>query len=234
MSSCVLAFTPVESAIGGTLIGGSAAAMLLCYGRVLGFSGIAAKSVGPIVKSFTSPEAWRILILVGLVSGGLVSGSFSSFPWQTIDYPPIAYALGGLVAGFGTSMGSGCTSGHGICGLGRLSLRSFGAVCTFLAAAMLTSSALIQIYEGGCPESSFMAPLVLPASYTSLLVGAFSPVALLLVSILTAQRLPDSPIAHGAVAFFTGLTSGVGLILGGMLDQNKACAHLSLLSYLRL
>ena len=135
---CDLTFTPVESTLGGALIGISAAVLLLGYGRVLGFSGILLNGTVPFLKghgAHLTNAGWRVLTLLGLIGGGVSATTFASFPSPTIDYPLWAYAVVGAIAGFGTATGNGCTSGHGICGLGRLSPRSFVAVCTFCAAA---------------------------------------------------------------------------------------------------
>ena len=151
--SCNLAFTPVESSVGGALIGLCAAVLLLGYGRLLGFSGILVRTSSPFIHARLPDLAtWRVLTVIGLILGGIGSQSVTNFPVATIDYPIWAYALAGGVAGFGTSCGSGCTSGHGICGLGRLSPRSFVAVCTFCAVAAATSTSIISLIDGGCAE----------------------------------------------------------------------------------
>lgn len=180
LSPCDLKFTPVESAIGGGLIGLSAAVLLLGYGRVLGFSGIVARTTGPLIRA-SFPDSWRVLIVIGLILGGVASSTFANFPTSTLDYSLPIYAATGLVAGFGTACGSGCTSGHGICGLGRLSPRSFVAVCTFVAAAAVTSTTVIAKMDGSCDESvAWLAPLAMPADWNTLLAGAGAPVGLML------------------------------------------------------
>lgn len=244
MSACDLTFTPVESFVGGALIGLSAAATLLGYGRVLGFSGILLQgTAGPLFKGGL-PHLWRVLVLIGLVLGGLVASSVAPFPSPTLEYPLFAYAAAGLVAGFGTACGSGCTSGHGICGLGRLSPRSFVAVCTFCAAAAATSTTTIAVIDGGCTaDTPWLAPLALPTDTRTLLIGAGTPVAVLgtfyyltfawlrpathpLIKPLGIDHYSPSfaPVLatlHAAVALSTGVTAGVGLVLAGMLNQNK-------------
>jgi uncharacterized membrane protein YedE/YeeE len=120
--------------VGGLLIGLSAVALLLLLGRIAGISGIVWGAV-----SAQPDNAWRWLFVVGLLIGPLLyhtlSGAAVPAPsplpwWQAI--------LGGALVGFGTRMGSGCTSGHGVCGLGRLSPRSLVATLTFMATGILT------------------------------------------------------------------------------------------------
>ncbi len=242
-ADCDLTFTPVESAIGGTLIGLSAAVLLLGYGRLLGFSGILSRTGGALVRA-TLPDSWRALIIIGLVAGGAVTSTFTTFPSRTLDYPLAAYAVAGLVAGFGTACGSGCTSGHGICGLGRLSPRSLVAVCTFVTAAAATSTVVIARVDGGCDASvPWLAPLALPSDLRALVLGAGAPVGamLTLFSVCAAALQPHThplvkplgldatsaayaraiSLLHGCLALSVGVTSGVGLVLGGMLEQPK-------------
>ena len=189
-----------------------------------------ARALTPLAFGARRPEVWRVCIIVGLVLGGCISNMFTTFPVPTINYPLWVYALAGLLTGFGTSMGSGCTSGHGICGLGRLSPRSFAAVCTFMATAFVTATAAIA-QEGGCEGKAWLAPLTLPSDPSLLLAGAFVPCVVLLVLIILAhQALPSSSsIVHAAVALAVGATAGIGLVLAGMLDQSKVRGFLNVL-----
>ena len=231
---CSLSFTPVESTLGGALIGLSAAALLLGYGRVLGFSGILLNGTAPFLKGNGDTHAgWRLLVLIGLIGGGVGSSYFAPFPSPTIDYPLWAYATIGMVAGFGTACGNGCTSGHGICGLGRLSPRSFVAVCTFCAAAAATATSLIATVDGGCEASGapWLAPLALPADPGPMLVGACVPTTIMVVLFVVLRKMADgfvSELLHAFLALSVGCTSGVGLVLAGMLNQHKVRAFLNL------
>lgn len=128
-------FTPVTALIGGCSIGIATTLYLATTGRYAGLSGIL-RSAGFAGDPDRSLDA---LFLVGLLAGGvawtLVRGSSGS----AITGPPIAaVAAGGILVGFGTALGNGCTSGHGVCGLGRLSFRSLTAVLTFLVTGILT------------------------------------------------------------------------------------------------
>lgn len=120
--------------IGGILIGIAASAMLYLLGRITGISGIVWGAV-----SGQPDNSWRWLFIIGLLLGPLLYHSISATPYPTASNLPWWQAIaGGLLVGFGVKMGSGCTSGHGVCGLGRLSPRSLVATVTFMAAGIIT------------------------------------------------------------------------------------------------
>ena len=124
----------VNALIGGILIGLSATILLAFNGRIAGISGI----VNGALK-FEPEENWRWLFIVGMLSGGfLYEYWWASEPTPLSDFAPVAMILGGLLVGWGTRMGNGCTSGHGVCGLGRLSFRSLVAVVSFMATGIVT------------------------------------------------------------------------------------------------
>lgn len=122
-------FTPLTGAVGGLMIGLSATFMMLFLGRVTGISGI----FGGLVVPRQGETAWRIVFVLGLLSGGAVLGLFypQAFP-KDFNQPLWIVGMAGLLVGFGTRLGSGCTSGHGICGLARFSQRSLASVITFI------------------------------------------------------------------------------------------------------
>jgi hypothetical protein len=128
-------FTPMSGFAGGLLIGLAVAMMLLLNGRVAGISGI----VGGLLTLRLRDAAWRAAFVAGLVIGAL---AYLSTADQTIPVRVLAslptILVGGLRVGFGTRLGSGCTSGHGLCGMARLSRRSIAATATFFGVAMLT------------------------------------------------------------------------------------------------
>jgi uncharacterized membrane protein YedE/YeeE len=127
-------FTPGSALLGGLLIGIAASALLLVNGRILGVSGI----VGGLLQPRASDTRWRLAFVAGLLVPPLLLGlsravEAPTFPgglWLTI--------LAGLLVGFGSRMGSGCTSGHGICGMARLSKRSITATLCFMATGFVT------------------------------------------------------------------------------------------------
>lgn len=127
-------FTPWSALAGGTLIGVAAAMFLLLNGRVAGISGI----VGGLLKPVGGDVGWRIAFAIGLVVAPLVYGLFATLPRLQIDASPAALVVAGLLVGVGTRYGSGCTSGHGVCGLSRLSPRSLLATLSFMGAGFAT------------------------------------------------------------------------------------------------
>ncbi len=124
----------VHALEGGALIGVSASLMLGFNGRVTGISGI----VGGLVAPTAGDVAWRALFTAGLVLGGVIAYALwpSAFTTSTASLGTVL--LAGLLVGFGTRVGNGCTSGHGVCGISRMSPRSLAATVTFIAAGALT------------------------------------------------------------------------------------------------
>lgn len=129
-------FTPLSGLLGGLLIGFASVIMLWGSGRITGISGI----FGGLLTPTRGDIGWRAAFIGGLIFGGLlwtlVSGEALPIDLQ-VSWPVMIGA--GLLVGFGTRLGSGCTSGHGVCGLGRLSPRSLVATLTFMAAAFITT-----------------------------------------------------------------------------------------------
>lgn len=128
------AFTPWASLAGGVLIGLAAALFVLLNGRIAGISGI----LGGLLKPVKADLGWRIAFLLGLVASPAAYAWMARLPSPQIDASWGALVLAGLLVGVGTRYGSGCTSGHGVCGLSRLSPRSLVATATFMAAGFAT------------------------------------------------------------------------------------------------
>jgi len=139
----IINFTPGSAALGGALIGLSAALLLLSKGRIAGVSGIA----GGIIYPVRGDILWRVFFVAGLVLGGLIyqwlsgtetTGLFKGIEHiqATVSWPVLV--VGGLLVGIGTTIGTGCTSGHGICGLARGSSRSLAATLSFVGAGLVT------------------------------------------------------------------------------------------------
>lgn len=128
------AFTPWTSLAGGALIGLAAAMFLLLNGRIAGISGI----VGGLLAPSRGDIAWRATFVIGMVAAPAVWLLFSALPDAQIDAGYPALIVAGLMVGVGTRYGSGCTSGHGVCGLSRLSLRSLAATLAFMSAGFIT------------------------------------------------------------------------------------------------
>jgi uncharacterized membrane protein YedE/YeeE len=129
-------FTPWASLLGGALIGASAVMLMAAKGRIAGISGIAARLLPPDAdREFAGRLAFILGIAVAPLLVLLVTGRA---PLPTIEAEPAMLVLAGLLVGFGSVWGNGCTSGHGVCGLSRLSLRSLVATLTFMGTAMAT------------------------------------------------------------------------------------------------
>lgn len=133
---------PLAGLSGGVLIGLAAALMLLGAGRIAGVSGIAARAFGIASSSFPRAGAWAFIIglpVGALIVSGLVGRAAPAFAG------PVTLAIAGLIVGFGTRLGSGCTSGHGVCGMSRLSQRSLVATATFMVTGFATVAAMNAI-----------------------------------------------------------------------------------------
>jgi len=125
----------LQSLLGGVLVGLSATIMLLFKGRIMGVSGI----LNGFIRAQVGDMAWRGFFLGGLIVGGLYLTQFhTEIVQNTLDLPTWLVALGGFAVGYGTLLGNGCTSGHGVCGISRLSPRSIAATLTFMVCGMLT------------------------------------------------------------------------------------------------
>jgi len=126
----------VNALLGGSLIGLSAVFLMLTLGRISGISGIAS---GLLSLSLTKADRWRGAFLIGLLAGPLVYMAIGFTPPEVvIDTSTITLIMGGVLVGFGASLGSGCTSGHGVCGIARVSPRSIAATVVFLTTAIIT------------------------------------------------------------------------------------------------
>jgi uncharacterized membrane protein YedE/YeeE len=137
-------FDPVSAALGGLLIGAGALLLMLFSGRIAGISGIFADALEPRQTGRT----WRMAFIVGLIAAPLlVAATGRAVPAP--DMPAWAVVIaGGLLVGFGTRLGSGCTSGHGVCGIARLSPRSLAATVTFMATAAVVVAVSRHVLGG--------------------------------------------------------------------------------------
>ena len=138
-------FTPISAAIGGALIGLAAVLLMLFNGRIAGVSGITDGLVNPR----TNDHLWRLTFIIGLVAAPLAAalvGYGVPMPQMPTNYATIVVA--GLLVGFGTRLGNGCTSGHGICGIARLSPRSITATGVFMIAAIVVVALMRHVVGG--------------------------------------------------------------------------------------
>lgn len=129
---------------GGVLIGLAATLLLWLNGRIAGVSGM----LNGVLVPRRGDVSWRVMFLVGLVvASGIYMRFVSGAYVPRVDFPRVGLVTAGLLVGFGTRMGNGCTSGHGVCGLGRLSGRSLVAVLTFMASAMATTFVFRHVWN---------------------------------------------------------------------------------------
>ena len=135
----------VRALAGGALIGLAAAMFVLLNGRIAGISGI----VGGLLRPVRNELGWRIAFVLGLVLSPLVFMLFAPLPAVHVDAGKASLVIGGLLVGLGTRYGSGCTSGHGVCGVARLSPRSLAATAAFMLAGFVTVFVLRHLFNGG-------------------------------------------------------------------------------------
>ncbi len=137
-------FTPISALIGGALIGVAATLLLVLNGRIAGVSGI----LGGLLPPKAGDAGWRFAFLAGLPIGTLLYiGAAGGVPFAIEATTPILI-VGGIITGVGVRWGGGCTSGHGVCGLGRLSARSLVATVTFMAATLVTVLVVRHVFGG--------------------------------------------------------------------------------------
>ena len=127
-------FTPWTSLAGGAVLGLSAALVVLLNGRIAGISGV----LGGLLRPRAGDLAWRVAFVGGLLVAPLVFGLFMELPTMQVAAEAPLLVVAGLLVGIGTRLGSGCTSGHGVCGISRLSPRSIVATLSFMASGFLT------------------------------------------------------------------------------------------------
>jgi uncharacterized membrane protein YedE/YeeE len=136
-------FTPISAAVGGALIGLSVVLLMLLNGRIAGISGI----FGGLINPQISDRAWRAAFIIGLIAAPLAAALAGyKVPMPRMPENTVIIVIGGLLVGFGTRLGSGCTSGHGICGIARLSPRSIAATGVFMLAAIIVVALMRHVF----------------------------------------------------------------------------------------
>ena len=138
------AFTPWTALAGGALIGAAATWLALANGRIAGISSI----VGGLLHPLPNDSGWRIAFLAGLAAAPLAYGAFTALPAIAIESGPATLVVAGLLVGVGTRYANGCTSGHGVCGLSRLSPRSLAATAAFMGAGFATVFVMRHLVGG--------------------------------------------------------------------------------------
>ena len=137
-------FTPWTSLAGGLLIGLAVGVLILVNGRIAGISGIVGNLLG---KSAAGERSWRLLFLAGLLAAPWIWRTALPLPTPQIDASALLLVVAGVLVGFGTRLGSGCTSGHGVCGISRASPRSLVATLAFMGAGFATAFLLRHVFS---------------------------------------------------------------------------------------
>lgn len=252
-----MVFGPLQSLVGGALIGGSAGTNALLVGRVTGISGICQ---GLLTRS--ADWRWRGLFVAGLVSGGVAFNQIdpASLPRQdTTSGTLVRSAVAGALVGVGSAIGNGCTSGHGVCGLARLSPRSLAHVVTFMGVGMLSTKVFGTVAAVAPPGTHPPAEPVWANPRTptrhqwavvasGLSIATVSAVLCVLAvrapRVMAARLAPKNPselqlsietnraayYASHVTAYASGLLFSVGLVLGGMTDPHKVASFLDILT----
>ena len=145
LPSVATPFTPWASLLGGVLIGASAVMVMVLFGRIAGIAGISLGALSPARGG--ADRGWRVAFVAGLVAAPLLVAPFAAIE-QTVSDNLGGMVLAGLLVGVGTALSSGCTSGHGVCGLARLSVRSAAAVACFMLFAGATVFVLRHVLAG--------------------------------------------------------------------------------------
>lgn len=206
-------FLPLESILGGIFIGAACGVYMLLAGRVAGNSGaLKALILGP-------REPTKLTFLAGLASGGRLMGTLLPSAFEVAPAATPTLALAGLAVGLGTALGNGCTSGHGLCGISRFSLRSLVAVPTFMGVAIATATARSGTSIGVIAPIGTSSPAVLALA---LKLGAA-----LLATVLPMRMISDEALRDACVGLWTGVCFAVGLSIGGMVRPSAVTGALS-------
>jgi len=250
-------FNPIDGLLGGSLIGLAASTLLLGNGDILGFSGIVSSVVLNPRQAFASKNRWKIVFLSSFLVTSTIVGTFlvpesiasgGAEELKSIQGYPISnvgYALAGFLVGFGSRLGNGCTSGHGICGLARLSIRSFTAVVTFMATAISTTTFILPMSSGFLLTSTMGGDTVYPTDNSRLFSNVVTTVAgIVSIPLLfkKSRQVMDQknkeaileqkemavnqrklPVAAIAASIFS-----VGLAVSGMIQQRKILGFLDM------
>ncbi|GBU09402.1 membrane protein [Gammaproteobacteria bacterium] len=138
-----LNFTPIAGLLGGGLIGIAAAILILFNGRIAGISGI----IAGLLRPKPTEILWRLAFVFGILAAPYIYSLFAHMPKSRIDASITLLIIAGLLVGLGTRYGSGCTSGHGVCGISRLSIRSIVATIVFMGAGFISVYIMRHIYS---------------------------------------------------------------------------------------
>lgn len=210
-------FSPLASSIGGLILGLTSASFMRLNGQIAGISGIL-KGASEIPR----PSTWRLAFTSGIISSGVAlsifaPGVFGNIADLVLRSSPLTFGIAGLLVGFGSQMGSGCTSGHGICGLSRLSPRSIVAVGSFMVTGITTAvlrnlwfspTDALDVASSTWPVSNELNPTIG--------IGMVSIAALLVTRFALSKLEPIATFPYTLSAYIHGAFFGLGLGVSGM------------------
>ena len=213
---------------GGAIIGTSAASLLLLTGDILGISGIVSTvALNPIHALKDTSQHWKVVFIGSFVTANALFLSKGYTVDETWHLSDLTYALAGALVGFGTKLGNGCTSGHGICGMARLSMRSITAVCTFMGTAITTtmiaySTNMAKYFLDGTATNALS-----PAISTNMTIASLAAVAA--ATFMASRNKPDANgLAKRAPAAVAGSMFAYGLYKSQMIYQSRVLGFLQL------
>ena len=216
-----------QGVYGGTLIAAASTLNYLVYGRLTGISGM----LGTVRTSLTERASWQETFLTGLVAAGIYAKSTYGdgtagmvfFEGASGSLGFAGWALSGLLVGVGTKLGNGCTSGHGVCGLPRLSARSWAATAAYCATGFLGNMLVAPLIKDLLAAAPMPAP---PAQYPNILLGVFG--FFLARTVFAVLKSSAAGVKDRLFTFATGLLFGSGLVVSGMLRPSKVKGFLTL------
>mmetsp|Transcript_1583 Transcript_1583/g.4284 ORF Transcript_1583/g.4284 Transcript_1583/m.4284 type:complete len:360 (+) Transcript_1583:91-1170(+) len=222
-------FSPMTGIIGGTLIGGSAGILMVMNGDIMGISGILSRSLGEPKESIQDPQRqWRWVFIASFATAVNIYVNFLSpaalhDERATHDDVPIPSIIGHLIGGFlvgvGTKIGNGCTTGHGICGMGRLSPRSLASVVTFTGSSIITTYMLSPVRSWSAMTEFLRRdslPVVSPLA-SALVMGALTLIAMA----RPVQKVEEEDSRKSWGAALSGMVFAAGLAVSGMTKKSK-------------
>jgi uncharacterized membrane protein YedE/YeeE len=225
----------LKALLGGAMIGSASGVLLLLTGNIMGASGIASSALLKPTQLLTDQsQHWKLVFLASFL---LTTNAFFSVPFDRSDpaaatLSPLGYGLAGLFVGFGTKLSNGCTSGHGICGLARLSKRSMAAVATFMASAVATTY-LTQVSPLLTKFTSVLQVEAAQQTHSQPLLGVASALTLLtVVASAVAPWFRQKKDENGQARILPAIASGSmfasGLYIGQMVYQSRVLGFLNL------
>jgi hypothetical protein len=211
-------FTPVQGLIGGSLIGAAAGTLLLFNGDIMGFSGLLSTAILHPKQTFKE-NPWKLTFLASFSCASTlylkyIDPNCLELPTGFQGPSKLAFALSGLMVGFGTKLGNGCTSGHGICGLARFSKRSFANVCCFMTTGILTTVCMSLL-----DKNVFRSSESLPVN---------SNYGLLFTAVTLMAALPNLANKKTLGAMMSASMGAIGLAASGMVKASKIQSFLDI------